>query len=396
MAGGTVIGGAGRTRARLALGAAAALCALTFVTLGERSPAAAGISSFVLDDIGDFRSPVYVDDAPGATGLLFVVEQRGKIVVMDEGIEQAEPFLDIRDQVQFGGEEGLLSVAFHPDYDTNRRFYVYYTTNTGDIRVDQFKRKRSDFLRASMKSREKVIKINHPSESNHNGGQLQFGPDGSLYMGTGDGGGGGDPGENAQDPDSLLGKLLRLDPRGDGGYDAPADNPFVGRAGRDEIMATGLRNPWRYSFDSATGDIVIADVGQDEWEEIDHETNTDLNGASFGWDRYEGLADFEAGDPIPPDNQFPIKVHPHDEPDNFCSITGGYVVHDPQLPSLAGQYIYSDLCQGDLLAIQIPSGANGTAINLSVSSPSSFGEGENGQIYVVSHDGDVFALEPGA
>jgi glucose/arabinose dehydrogenase len=299
--------------------------------------------------------------------------------------------------VRGGGEQGLLSVAFHPDYDSNRRFYVYYTTNGGDIRVDQFKRRADTRLRAAAGSRAKVIKIAHPGHSNHNGGQLQFHPtDGHLYIGTGDGGGGGDPGENAEDPEKLLGKILRIDPLAGGGYEAPTDNPFLAGPGRDEVLALGLRNPWRFSFDSASGDIVIGDVGQLDWEEIDHETAASLSGASFGWDRYEGFADYEALDPEPPAYQPPVAAFSHDPPEDFCAITGGYVVHDPDLPSIAGEYLFTDLCANELRTIQLPSGADGTDLGVSVASPSSFGEGEAGQIYVVSLNGRVSALEPGA
>jgi glucose/arabinose dehydrogenase len=236
-----------------------------------------------LKRVGGFDAPVYVADAPGARDLLFVVEQPGTVRVVRDGRTLARPFLNIRDQVRYGGEQGLLSIAFDPDYEHNRRFFVYYVTTGGDIRVDLMRRKKRSATRAEPSSRRKLIEIPHPTNENHNGGQLQFGPDGSLFLATGDGGGAGDPKGNAQDRNSLLGKLLRIDPRRNGGYSTPSSNPFSGGAGEDEIYALGLRNPYRFSFDRKTGDLLIGDVGQNDWEEIDHVGFDAARGANFGW-----------------------------------------------------------------------------------------------------------------
>ncbi len=393
MTGGTVIGREGR---KLALAGTVALLALAgSLALGGSGAQARGSAEFELVDLGNFHDPVHVSTAPGATSedLLFVVSQSGKIRVLENEEKVRMPFLDIRDIVQFGGEQGLLSVAFHPDYETNRRFFVYYINNQGDIRIDQFKRRASDPLRASLGSRKKIIKIVHDQASNHNGGQLQMGPDGYLYAGIGDGGPQQDPENDAQDIDSLLGKLIRIDPLADGGYTAPESNPYAGVAGADEIFALGLRNPWRFSFDSANGALTIGDVGGSALEEIDYVPGGGL-GANFGWNDYEGFMEttFGTGPNATPHTE-PIADFSHGAPDNFCSIAGGYVIHDPGLSALQGQYIFSDLCASDLATVAIPSGEAGTPLNLSVGSPVSFGEGEDGQIYVVDLGGNVYRLE---
>jgi glucose/arabinose dehydrogenase len=243
-----------------------------------------------LKKIGSFDQPVYVAGAPGFPKLLFVVEQLGRISVLRGGHRLRKPFLDIRGKISYGGERGLLSVAFPPDYAQSRRFYVYYTDPDGNIRVDEFKR--ASATRAAMGSQRKVIGIPHPVNANHNGGQLQF-LGNLLYFGTGDGGSGGDPPNNAQNKDVLLGKLLRIDPRPSGGqpYSVPASNPFVGKPGRDEIYSYGLRNPFRFSFDTSAKQprLVIGDVGQDRYEEVDYTTVGKADGANFGWDAFEGF-----------------------------------------------------------------------------------------------------------
>ena len=393
MTGGTVIGREGR---KLALGGTVALLALAgSLALGGAGAQARGSAEFELVDLGNFHDPVHVSTAPGATsdGLLFVVSQSGKIRVLDGEEKVRTPFLDIRGIVRFGGEQGLLSVAFHPDYETNRRFFVYYINNQGDIRIDQFKRKAADPLRASAGSKQKVIKIDHDQGPNHNGGQLQVGLDGYLYAGVGDGGPQQDPENDAQNIDSLLGKLIRIEPLAEGGYTAPDSNPYVDGPGADEIFALGLRNPWRFSFDSANGALTIGDVGGSDLEEIDYVAGGGL-GANFGWNDYEGFMEttFGTGPNATPHTE-PIADFSHSGPDNFCSIAGGYVVHDPGLPALQGEYIFSDVCANDLLTLQVPSGAPGTPTGLSGGSIVSFGEGEDGQIYVVDLGGDVYRLE---
>jgi glucose/arabinose dehydrogenase len=356
---------------------------------GERADAAPG--GLDLRRVGGFALPVHVEDAPGKPKLLFVVEQRGTVAVLKKGRELARPFLDIRNRVRTSYEEGLLSIAFDPDYRRSRRFFVYYVNGDGDIEVDSFKHKRGRPTRANERSRRTVIVIGHPGEANHNGGQLQFGPDGYLYLGTGDGGGGGDPGENAQDPDSLLGKLLRIAPRAGGGYDSPPSNPFAGGGGRAEIFALGLRNPWRFSFDRANGHLTIGDVGQGSWEEINHLSAAAASGANFGWDNLEGNHPFEDPGTEPANYRPPIHEY-----SGGASVIAGYVVRDPGLPALAGRLVYADLAQDRIRSLD-PDAPNPSATDAStglpIDQPSSFGEGRGGKLYVSSlGDGAVYRI----
>jgi glucose/arabinose dehydrogenase len=353
-----------------------------------------------LKQVGEFDDPVYVTGAPGFPKLLFIVEQPGKVRILRDGHRLGRPFLDIRGLISFGGERGLLSIAFPPDYKRSHRFYVYYTDPQGNIRVDEFKRKSA--TRAARGSRRAVIEIPHPVNSNHNGGQLQF-LDNLLYFGTGDGGSGGDPPNNAQNRDSLLGKLLRIDPRPSHGrpYSVPAGNPFVGKPGRDEIYSYGLRNPFRFSFDEVSASsprIAIGDVGQNQIEEIDYKTVSSASGANFGWDAFEGFSpyrDENSGTPDPGGTVKPIFVYPHSR-GGSCSVIGGYVVGDRRLPSLYKRYVYADLCEGQLRSFLpgLTRASGERKLGLSVSTPSSFGEDERGHIYVASLEGPVYRLVP--
>jgi Glucose / Sorbosone dehydrogenase len=380
---------------RLSLVISASL-ALIAATGSARGGVGAG---YTLDPVANFDSPVFAEDDGVHPELLFVVEQPGRIRVVDDGEKLGQPFLDIRDEVRFGGEQGLLSMAFDPDYATNGRFYVYYVTNGGDIRIDRFKVRASDPTRAAARSRKRVIKIDHDQASNHNGGQLQIGPDGYLYAGIGDGGPQDDPENDAQRKNSLLGKILRIDPRRSGGHDVPPDNPFVGTQGKDEIFALGVRNPWRLSFDSVTGALTIGDVGGSSSEEIDYVASPGGGepgglGANLGWNDFEGTHEtgFGSGANASPHTP-PIAEFSHSDPDNFCSIIGGYVVRDPDL-GFQGQYIYSDLCDNTLRLVQVPSGADGDPLALEANDIVSFAEGFGGQLYTVSHSGSVSAIEP--
>jgi hypothetical protein len=284
-------------------------------------------------------------------------------------------------------------VAFPPGYKRSGRFYVYYTVRGGEVnRVSEFRR--TTATSADRASERPVIEFSHPAFSNHNGGQLQFGPDGYLYIGTGDGGGGGDPSGNAQSPNSLLGKLLRIDPLpgSTGGYGVPPDNPFAGPgAGLDEIFSLGLRNPWRFSFDRKTDRIAIGDVGQGQWEEIDFETLGGIRGANFGWDVFEGDHPFEGSTP-PSGYQSPIHEYSHGG--GGCAVVGGYVVRDRKLKSLYGRYLYSDLCRGDLRSFVpgLERARRDRPLGLDVPSPTSFGEGVKGRIYVASGGGGVWRV----
>ncbi len=308
--------------------------------------------------VGNLDFPVYVADAGDGSGRLFIVEQKGVIRIFHNGL-LIDAFLDIADRVRSpqsggGAEEGLLSIAFPPGYGSlTDHFYVYYTNNFGDNRVSRFQLSSNPDI-ADPGSEELIIYFDHPVNANHNGGQLVFGPDGYLYIGTGDGGAAGDPHDNAQNPLSLLGKLLRIDVeagspppfdashwiyipqafRGqDGGqppraYRIPPDNPFFGMEGyREEIWALGLRNPWRFSFDRLKGDLYIGDVGQNNWEEVDFQPASSTGGENYGWDNWEANACFEGPCNNPSGFVFPIFDYPHDYPPNGnCSISGGYVL----------------------------------------------------------------------
>ncbi|HEY5976537.1 MAG TPA: PQQ-dependent sugar dehydrogenase [Solirubrobacterales bacterium] len=390
----------------LALTALSSCGASSSGTDTEPAPVAAGAGASAskgkvgLKRIGSFDSPVFVTAAPGAPRLLFVVEQGGKVIVLRGGRPTRRPFLDISGLVSFEGERGLLSIAFPPNYGKSGRFYVYYTARNGDIRVDEFRR--GSPTKAIRGSRRPVIEVPHAINSNHNGGQLQF-LGNLLYLGTGDGGSGGDPPNNAQNRESLLGKLLRIDPRPSRGraYSVPASNPFVGRPGRDEIYSYGLRNPFRFSFDTVSAGaprIAIGDVGEGRFEEIDYTTVAAAAGANFGWDAFEGNAPYEdenSGTRDPGGTVKPILAFSHDR-GGSCSVTGGYVVADRRLRSLYKRYVYADFCEGKLRSLVPALGGarDDRPIGLSVPSPSSFGEDERGRLYVASLDGPVFRLVP--
>ncbi len=384
------------SRGALAVGVAVLVCTL-LAGLIRGSPADAG-KALHLQSLGKFDNPVYVDNAPGFKRLLFVVEQPGTIAVLRRNEKLSHDFLRIRGRVvwrHFADEQGLLSVAFAPDYKTSRRFYVYYTNNEGNNQIDEYKRSKGSATRAAKHSRRTVLVIPHPNHENHNGGQLQFGPDGNLYFGTGDGG--GPSGDNARQLNSLLGKLLRIDPRGQrsGDYSVPPDNPYVGLPGRrPEVYSYGLRNPWRFSFDPASGNISIGDVGERSREEVDYETLSGARGANFGWPQWEGdtLHDPLRAGLDPP--QSPIFTYSSSGLSENCAVTGGYVVRDPNLPTLAGRYLYADWCAGDLMSFvpHLDGAADNRAEGLHVDFPSSFGEGFEGRIYVASLTGPVYRL----
>jgi glucose/arabinose dehydrogenase len=356
-------------------------------------------SGLALKRIGSFDSPTYVAGAPGFGKLLFIVEQPGKVEVLRGGHKLRHPFLDISGLVGFGGERGLLSIAFPPDYKQSGHFYVYYTDRTGNIRIDEFQR--ASATRAKRGSRRTVIEIPHPVNANHNGGQLQFLGD-LLYFGTGDGGSGGDPPNNAQNKESLLGKLLRIDPRPSGGepYSIPADNPFVGQPGRDEIYSYGLRNPFRFSFDTTTAAqprIAIGDVGQNRFEELDYTTLAGASDANFGWDAFEGFHAYEeenSGTPDPGGTTKPIMAYNHGRDGGSCTIIGGYVVGPGGPPTLRGRYLYADYCSGIVRSLlpHLHRASDDRRTGLTVASPTSFGEDDRGRIYVCSQEGPVSRL----
>jgi len=362
------------------------------------SSAAAASSSVRLASVGTFDTPVYVTAPRGDRRRIFVVEQGGTIRVLRAGKARPRPFLDIRSKVTAGGEQGLLSMAFAPDYAKTRRFYVNYTDRSGVQRVVEYRRSKSDAERADATSARSVLRYDG-LESNHNGGLIVFGPDRLLYIGTGDGGGADDQHGsrgNAQDLSNLEGKMLRIDPRRSGGrpYGVPSSNPFVSRAGaRREIYSYGLRNPWRFSFDRSTGDLTIGDVGQNEVEEIDFAAKGEASGVNYGWRPFEGRR--KNFDEPAPGAVAPVLELTHDA--GNCSVTGGYVVRDRSLPSLAGRYVYGDFCKGQLRSAKLATGsASGDrSLGLNVEQLSSFGEDASGRVYVISLSGPVYRLAAG-
>ena len=304
-----------------------------------------------------------------------MVERAGRVQILLNGKKQATPFLDVTSIVTTSVEAGLLSMALAPDYATSGLVYIYYIDNAGQhsIRIREFRRSASDPNRVDPTTGREVLQIPHAENENHYGGQLQFGPDGFLYAGTGDGGDGGDPPNNAQNRNVLLGKLLRIDPRGatPGAHTNPADNPFAAGGGAPEIYAFGLRNPWRFSFDRANGALAIGDVGQDQIEEIDFVTKDAGRGANFGWHNYEGTQLF-GGNAAVAGVVPPIQEYSH--AGGNCSVTGGYVVHDRSLPSLVGRYVYADYCVGQLRSL-LPTGPtrDDRAVGATADQPVSFG-----------------------
>jgi glucose/arabinose dehydrogenase len=345
-----------------------------------------------LQRVGTFDQPVYLAAAPGDARRLFVVERPGRVVVLVGGRRQARPFLDISGRVNSGGgEQGLLSVAFAPDYQRSGRFYVFYTDGSNNLRIVQYRRAGHDTNRANASSARTVLTIDHRSETNHNGGQLQFGPDGDLYIGVGDGGSEGDPHNYGQNTRVLLGKLLRIAPRPGGGDAIPAGNPFrPGSGRRPEIWAYGLRNPWRFSFDRGTGDLVIGDVGQDTEEEIDFARRGHAAGGNYGWSIFEGDRRYKQGSA--PRAIRPALVAPHSA--GYCAIIGGYVVRDPALGSLRGHYLYGDNCKPQISAVVLSAGhaRHNHATGLSVGSLAAFGQDNAGHIYAVSLAGPVYRI----
>jgi hypothetical protein len=384
-------------RAWLVAALAAAAVVLVAALVG---PVSAADAAPRLNAVGNFDAPIYASGAPGDDRRLFVVERGGTIRVMRDGDKLRRPFLRIPGGVSTDGERGLLSMAFHPRYQQNRRFYVFYTTpGDGDLRIDEFRRSAKNPNRALRKSRRTVIRIPHPGFSNHNGGQLQFGSDGLLYISTGDGGGGGDPSNNAQDRSSLLGKLLRVDPTPSGrrAYGVPRSNPFVGKRGRNEIFAYGLRNPHRFSFDRRNGNLTIGDVGQSEVEEVDFRRSDQRSGANFGWSCFEGTDRYKGGDDcIKGSRHVPPVLERRHSQTGDCSITGGYVARHRSLGTLRGRYVYGDFCTGELRSARLdqPRARDDSPLGVDVQDFSlvSFGEGPRGELYVVSIDGRVFRL----
>jgi glucose/arabinose dehydrogenase len=320
---------------------------------------------------GGLDSPLGIASTESEPDRLYIVEQPGLVRIVEGGKLLDEPFLDVRNQVVSGGEQGLLSLAFDPDYESTGLFYVDYTDTNGDTRVVEY---RANDAGAPTKTRD-LLFVDQPY-ANHNGGQLAFGPDGRLYVGMGDGGSGGDPENRAQNLDEKLGKLLSTDPGGAGGW---------------RIEGYGLRNPWRFSFDRETGDLWIGDVGQGEWEEIDH-TPADSPGLeNYGWDAYEGTHVYEDKDPNPAGSLvMPVYEYSHDE---GCSVTGGYVHRGEAVPAAQGRYFFGDYCSGTVWSLVLEGGKARDVEKVGkIDQLSAFGLDAAGELYAVSLDGKLYEL----
>ena len=338
-------------------------------------------------------SPLYLAAPTGDTARLFVVEQGGQIRIVQHGQLLPTAFLDIHTRLVSGGEQGLLSVAFHPSYATNGFFYVNYTDLNGDTRVERYTVSAADSNLADTATHKLILSVRQPY-SNHNGGLVMFGPDGMLYIGMGDGGSGGDPENRAQNPDSLLGKLLRIDVDGGDPYAIPTGNPFRNGGGAPEIWAVGLRNPWRFAFDRSAGLLYIGDVGQGAWEEVDVEPASQ-GGLNYGWRIMEGAHCYSATNCSSAGLVLPALEYDHS---NGCSIIGGFVYRGTQAPTLVGQYFYSDYCSGWLRSFSYANGAvaaqTGWSLNVTLGNVLSLGEDSAGELYVLTAGGSIYRIAP--
>ena len=362
----------------------AALCAVVLLTIRPTSLVAIQLDPVVTTGLA---SPLFVGNAGDFSNRLFIVEQGGMVKVLQPGSSTPTVFLDIRTRVVAGGEQGLLGLAFHPQYAGNGRFFVYYT-RTGDGTVVVAEYHVSSNPNVADPTETVILTIPHPMNTNHNGGMMAFGPDGYLYIGVGDGGAGNDPPNNAQNIDVLLGKILRIDINAPGvPYQSPPTNPFFGTTpGRDEIFAYGWRNPWRFSFDRNTHVQWVGDVGQGAREEVDTPV---VNGGNYGWRVFEGMlcTNIDPGCSSPQNYIFPIFDYDHTL--GRCSITGGYVYRGSQGALPTGTYVYGDYCTGEIF------GWNGSSQSLLLDTAmniSSFGEDEAGELYVVGLGGTVHKI----
>jgi glucose/arabinose dehydrogenase len=344
------------------------------------------------------NTALYVTAPPGDTSRIFVVQQNGVIRVIRHDTLLTTPFLNLTGRVGFdGGERGLLSMAFHPSYATNGYFYVDHTAGNGALTVVRY-HVSADPNVADATSADTLLSIPHSTYANHNGGLVLFGPDGYLYIGTGDGGGGGDPFGSGQDSTVLLGKILRIDVNGAAPYAIPPTNPFVGRPpAAPEVWAYGLRNPWRFAFDRMTRDFYIADVGQNLWEEIDFAPASDAGGHNYGWNKMEGMHCYPSGSGcvttglVPPVYEY---GHGSD-----CSITGGYVYRGTKLATLTGRYFFADYCGDWVRSLRMQGGAatdvqDHTSQFGAKTGITSFGEDARGELYLTRNNGEVYRIAP--
>lgn len=346
------------------------------------------------------QRPLYITSAGDGTGRLFLVQQGGRILVMNAGDYVVSDFLNLSELVTWdanaGGytERGLLGLAFHPEYATNGLFYVNYTDRQGTSVVAEYRVSADDPNRADPSSARILLQQPQPF-FNHNGGHMDFGPDGYLYISIGDGGSANDPLATGQNPDDWLGSLLRIDVHAAEGYAIPDNNPFVNGGGAPEVWNYGLRNVWRFSFDRATGDLYIADVGQNEWEEVNFQPADSPGGENYGWNAYEGTHVFAQR--VSAENAvMPFAEYNHSE---GCSVTGGYVYRGEAIPSLQAVYLYSDYCTGTIWMAYRDNALNWqtNAVLLEAGAQvSSFGEDEAGELYIIDYSGRLFKLVPGS
>lgn len=355
-----------------------------------------GDGTLALERVTDqLESPVYLTTPPGDPDRLFILEKAGRVRVVHDGTLLEEPFLDITAETSADGERGLLGLAFHPGYATNGQVFVHHTDVDGDTRLMRYQAASANL--ADPASATVLLQVAQPY-SNHNGGQIAFGPDGMLYMGLGDGGSGGDPEGNGQDPSTLLGAILRVDVDGGPPYAVPADNPFFDDPdGADEVWAYGLRNPWRFSFDRLTGDLYIGDVGQNAVEEVSVQAAASDGGENYGWNVMEGSRCFEADSCDM--SGLVLPVHEYEHPEG-CSITGGYVYRGSALPWMEGRYLFGDFCAGFVRSFVLSDGAatdvrDHTAELGDVGSLASFGQDADGELYVLDIQGAVYRIIAG-
>ena len=392
------------------------LLIIPFILFAEEK----NLSSVLIAD--GYKKPVFITSYPNNAKLLYIVEQAGLIKIINDGKKLSRPFFDINKRVvnpnRPGDERGLLGFAFHPNHTNNGKFYINYMDNDGNTIVSEFST--NSELRANHKSERIILKLKQPY-GNHNGGDIQFGPDGYLYISIGDGGKAGDPLNAGQDLSSLFGKIIRIDIE-QKPYGIPKSNPFFGQKGkREEIWAWGLRNVWRFSFDKQTGDKYLADVGQNKWEEVNFEPASSKGGLNYGWRIMEANHCYDPKENCPTEGLIkPIIEYPNDanhpafafriiEELSFsetdvegCSVTGGYVYRGQKIKSMQGQYIFGDYCSGNIWTLKV---VNGKAINFKNRTEeinigggefttyiSSFGQDSDGEIYIIDYNGGIYKL----
>jgi glucose/arabinose dehydrogenase len=405
-----------RTRTRIVAGVIGAVMLLGMLpgagaaapmpppTVGETStPAAPSASSIRLTRVAaGLSKPVFITSARDGTGRLFIVEKTGAIRILSGGSVLSTPLINLSGSVSQGSEQGLLGLAFHPRFKTNRKFYVDYTNRSGTTVIREYRVSATNPNRVQKGSGRTILTIRQPY-SNHNGGMIAFGPDGYLYIGTGDGGSGGDPGNRAQRKDTLLGKMLRINVNAKTAtrnYTIPRSNPYVGKTGRNEIWQRGLRNPWRFSFDRATGNLWIGDVGQNRYEEIDRAVRTSTGagrGFNWGWRVMEG---FHCYRPATGCNKAgkrrPLLNYSHAS-NGRCAVTGGYVYRGSRIAALRGWYVFGDYCSGEIFTVPANASSKPAKVRLHGTGGglvSSFGESANGELFVVYLGGSIYRIDP--